>query len=81
MNSREKERIALEKPVQCQGGVENWLNSLLQMHQVSVGTTISQGLQVLANPDIDLIAFIDQQVLQVNNPVMNKIRFKKICVK
>lgn len=65
MYSREKEKITLEKPVQCTGGVENWLNSLLKMHQQSVGAVIAQGLQMLTEPDTDLLTIIDSSVLQV----------------
>ena len=66
MHSREKEKIILEKPVNCTGGVENWLNSLLKMHCQSVGAYISQGLQTLSDPDTDILALIDSSVLQVN---------------
>ncbi|OXU30794.1 hypothetical protein TSAR_013179 [Trichomalopsis sarcophagae] len=65
MYSREKEKITLEKPVHCTGGVENWLNSLLKMHRQSVGAVIAQGLQMLTEPDTDLLTIIDNSVLQV----------------
>ena len=67
MYSREGELIALEKDVICTGGVEIWLNTLLRVHQFSVGSVISQGLQSLSNPDVDLLALIDNSVLQVKN--------------
>lgn len=66
MYSRENEKVILEKDVICTGGVENWLNTLLLVHQFSVGSVISQGLITLANEDFDLIALIDATILQVN---------------
>nr|XP_031825788.1 dynein heavy chain 8, axonemal [Nomia melanderi] len=65
MYSRENERIVLEKEVICTGGVENWLNTLLIVHQQSVGSVISQGLQTLSLDEFDLIQLIDNSVLQV----------------
>lgn len=66
MYSRENEKVVLEKDVVCTGGVENWLNTLLIVHQFSVGSVISQGLMTLANEDFDLIVLIDTTILQVN---------------
>ncbi|XP_051153326.1 dynein axonemal heavy chain 8 isoform X1 [Leptopilina boulardi] len=63
MYSREGEIIALEKDVYCKGGVENWLNTLLEVHRFSVGSVISQGLLKLT--EIDLLTLIDESVLQV----------------
>ena len=65
MYSRENEKIVLEKEVICTGGVENWLNSLLKTHQQSVGAVISQGLQQLVNPEVEVLSLIDGSVLQV----------------
>lgn len=65
MYSREKEKIVLEKIVVCLGGVENWLNMLLTVHQLSVGAAIAQGMSLLNTPDFDIIALIDNSVLQV----------------
>ncbi|XP_043790719.1 dynein axonemal heavy chain 8 [Apis laboriosa] len=65
MYSRENEKVILEKDVICTGGVENWLNTLLLVHQFSVGSVISQGLITLVNEDFDLIALIDTTILQV----------------
>lgn len=67
MYSREAEKIVLEKEVVCTGGVENWLNSLLKMHQQSVGAVISQGLQQLASPETEILNLIDNSVLQVTS--------------
>lgn len=66
MYSRENEKVILEKDVICTGGVENWLNTLLIVHQFSVGSVISQGLVTLASEDFDLITLIDTTILQVN---------------
>ncbi|CAL7938026.1 unnamed protein product [Xylocopa violacea] len=65
MYSREGEKVILEKDVVCTGGVENWLNTLLSVHQFSVGSVISQGLQTFTNEDFDIIQLIDNSVLQV----------------
>ncbi|XP_034939850.1 dynein heavy chain 8, axonemal [Chelonus insularis] len=63
--SREDEKIVLEKEVTCTGGVENWLNVLLKMHQQSVGGVISQGLQRLLTPETSILTLIDDSILQV----------------
>ncbi|XP_023289113.1 dynein heavy chain 8, axonemal, partial [Orussus abietinus] len=65
MYSRENEKVDFEKDVICTGGVENWLNSLLEMHQISVGAVISYGMQQLLLPETKLITLIDNSVLQV----------------
>lgn len=73
MYSREKEKVVFEKPVVCTGGVENWLNSLLRMHQQSMGAVIAQGLQALVEPGTDLLVLIDNSILQVNIIIINEI--------
>ncbi|XP_018048480.1 PREDICTED: dynein heavy chain 8, axonemal [Atta colombica] len=65
MYSREGEQITLEKEVGCTGGVENWLNVLLTVHQQSVGAVISLGLQSLRTPEFDILLLIENSVLQV----------------
>ncbi|XP_018374249.1 PREDICTED: dynein heavy chain 8, axonemal [Trachymyrmex cornetzi] len=65
MYSREDEQITLEKEVGCTGGVENWLNVLLTVHQQSVGAVISLGLQSLRTPEFDILLLIENSVLQV----------------
>ncbi|XP_018342058.1 PREDICTED: dynein heavy chain 8, axonemal [Trachymyrmex septentrionalis] len=65
MYSRENEQIALEKEVGCTGGVENWLNVLLTVHQQSVGAVISLGLQSFSAPEFDILLLIENSVLQV----------------
>lgn len=65
MYSREDEKVDLEKEVICTGGVENWLNVLLSVHQLSVGSVIAQGVQTMASEEFDLIQLIDNSILQV----------------
>ncbi|CAK9824517.1 Dynein axonemal heavy chain 8 [Anthophora retusa] len=65
MYSRENEKVVLDKEILCTGGVENWLNTLLLVHQSSVGSVISQGMQTLANEEFDIIQLIDNSILQV----------------
>ncbi|CAD1473088.1 unnamed protein product [Heterotrigona itama] len=65
MYSRENEKVLTEKDVICTGLVENWLNTLLMVHQFSVGSVISQGLLTLPNEDFDIIQLIDNSILQV----------------
>ncbi|XP_022920277.2 dynein axonemal heavy chain 8 [Onthophagus taurus] len=49
------ERIPFEKPVVCQGGVEIWLNSLLNAVKDTVRTVIALMSQCIADPDYDFI--------------------------
>ncbi|EFN74803.1 Dynein heavy chain 8, axonemal [Camponotus floridanus] len=65
MYSRENEEIVLEKEVACIGGVENWLNILLMVHQQSVGAVISLGLQSFYAPEFNILSLIENSVLQV----------------
>ncbi|XP_036143732.1 dynein heavy chain 8, axonemal [Monomorium pharaonis] len=65
MYSREDEQIVLEKEVACTGGVENWLNVLLTIHQQSVGAVISLGLQSLRTSEFDILLLIENSILQV----------------
>ncbi|XP_076677676.1 dynein heavy chain 8, axonemal kl-3 isoform X2 [Andrena cerasifolii] len=65
MYSREDEKVVLEKEAMCTGGVENWLNVLLSVHQLSIGSVIAQGVQTLASEEFDLIHLIDNSILQV----------------
>ncbi|XP_063992717.1 dynein axonemal heavy chain 8 [Diachasmimorpha longicaudata] len=62
--SHENEKVVLDREVACVGGVEIWLNALLKMHQQSVGSVISQGLQLLDTPENDVFALIDDAILQ-----------------
>lgn len=77
MYSRENERIELERPVFCIGGVENWLNTLLTVHQQSVGAVISAGLQTMATPEFDVLALIDESILQVRGVHEAKMRMSR----
>lgn len=65
MYSREDEEVVLEKEVACIGGVENWLNTMLTVHQQSVGAVISLGLQTLYAPEFDILSLIENSILQV----------------
>ncbi|XP_014480405.1 PREDICTED: dynein heavy chain 8, axonemal [Dinoponera quadriceps] len=65
MHSREDEKIVLEKEVVCTGGVENWLNTLLTVHQQSVGVEISLGLQSFHTAEFDILSLIENSVFQV----------------
>jgi len=65
MHSREDEMIELDVPVICTGGVENWLNTLLEIHQQSVGAVIALGLQTMSEPDFDILSLIENSILQV----------------
>ncbi|XP_067209496.1 dynein axonemal heavy chain 8 [Linepithema humile] len=65
MYSREGEEVLLEKEVVCIAGVENWLNTLLTVHQQSIGDVISLGLQSLRTPEFDILSLIENSVLQV----------------
>lgn len=67
MYSREGEEIVFEKEVVCTGGVENWLNTLLIIHQQSVGDAISLGLQSFRTPEFDILSLIENSVLQVKS--------------
>lgn len=65
MYSREGEKVVFEKEVICTGGVEIWLNTLLIMHQQSVGNVISQGLQTISTEEFNIKQLIDNSILQV----------------
>ncbi|CAG9816206.1 unnamed protein product [Phaedon cochleariae] len=56
MNSDLGEKVPFEKGVQCTGGVEFWLNNLLQMVRDTVKNVIAAQSQCLADPDYDFIA-------------------------
>ncbi|XP_044272703.1 dynein axonemal heavy chain 8 [Tribolium madens] len=49
------ESVNFEKPVQCVGGVEIWLNSLLEMVRETVKSVIASQAQLLNDPDYDFI--------------------------
>lgn len=65
MYSREDEMVELERPVLCVGGVENWVNVLLTVHQQSVGAVIALGLQSFRTPEFDILSLIENSILQV----------------
>ncbi|KAJ8937279.1 hypothetical protein NQ314_011967 [Rhamnusium bicolor] len=55
MKSDLGERVAFEKGVQCTGGVEFWLNNLLQMVRDTVKNVIAVQSQCFVDPDYDFI--------------------------
>lgn len=67
MYSREGEEVVLEKEVVCIAGVENWLNTLLTVHQQSIGDVISLGLQTFRTPEFDILSLIENSILQVKS--------------
>lgn len=67
MVSREGETIALERPVICGGGVENWLNVLLNESKNSVNQIIANVANYIINdPAFDFLSMIDQYPSQVH---------------
>lgn len=56
MNSDLGENVPFEKPVHCSGGVEIWLNSLLQTVKDTVKNVIAAMAQCLVDPDYNFIA-------------------------
>ncbi|KAH9641787.1 hypothetical protein HF086_003913 [Spodoptera exigua] len=56
LNSDNGETIPLEKPVACLGGVENWLNKLLDMMKETIKNIIANIAQTMAeDPEFDFI--------------------------
>ncbi|XP_061708954.1 dynein axonemal heavy chain 8 [Cydia pomonella] len=56
MNSDNGEKIPLERPVVCMGGVENWLNVLLDTMKDTVRNVIASISQTLAgDPEFDFL--------------------------
>lgn len=56
MKSDLGERVPFEKGVQCAGGVEFWLNSLLQMVKDTVKNVIASQAQCFVDPNYDFVA-------------------------
>lgn len=56
MKSDLGERIPFEKGVQCSGGVEYWLNNLLQVVRDTIKNVLATQAQCLADPEYDFIA-------------------------
>lgn len=64
--SRENEKIQLEHPVFCVGGVENWLNVLLNETKNSVNQILVKVANyIIADPTFDLLTMIDTFPSQV----------------
>jgi dynein heavy chain len=53
--SKENERVNLEKPVKCSGGVENWLGALLDMAKISLADVITEVHEFLNSPDFRIL--------------------------
>lgn len=49
------EKVPLEKAVQCAGGVEFWLNTLLNVVKETVRNVVAAQAQCLVDPDYDFI--------------------------
>lgn len=49
------EKVLLEKPVHCTGGVEFWLNTLLNTVKETVKNVVAAQAQCLVDPDYDFI--------------------------
>ncbi|KAJ8960345.1 hypothetical protein NQ317_010570, partial [Molorchus minor] len=56
MCSDKGRRIAFEKGVQCSGGVELWLNNLLQTVRSTIKNVIALQSQCFVDPEYDFIA-------------------------
>ncbi|XP_067008020.2 dynein axonemal heavy chain 8 [Anabrus simplex] len=65
VESRENERIALEKEVVCTGGVEVWLGSLLKMQQQSLAAVITEVAIYIKDPNFDVLEMIRRFPAQV----------------
>lgn len=55
MRSDLGEKVPFEKSVQCTGGVEFWLNSLLQTVKDTVKTVIAAQAQCFVDPNYDFV--------------------------
>lgn len=68
MVSREGEDVTLERPVACVGGVENWLNVLLNESKTSVNQIIANVANyVTDDPAFEFLTMVNQYPSQVNN--------------
>ena len=65
IKSREGERIPLDAPVVATGGVEVWLNRLLNMARQSVNTVICNAVAAAREPEYEHIPFIESVPAQV----------------
>lgn len=63
--SKEGEAIPLENPVICTGGVENWLNVLLQESKNTVNENIANVANYILDPEFTLLKMVDQFPSQV----------------
>lgn len=65
IESRENEKIPLEKEVMAVGGVENWLGNLLKIAQQSLNVVIAQAAATLNEPDFQILDFLSKFPAQV----------------
>ena len=67
IESKEGEKVKLDKYVMAVGKVEEWLNSLLLMAKQSVHSIIREAYGVINSANFNLMVFIDSYVSQVSN--------------
>lgn len=75
MNSDLGEHVPFEKSVQCAGGVEFWLNTLLQTVRDTVKNVVANMAQCLVDPEYDFIAGFVHFCGQVTKFIRSKILF------
>lgn len=63
--SKEGEGIPLEHSVTCVGGVENWLNLLLDESKGSVNQILGNVWTYIMDPDFKFLTMVDQYPSQV----------------
>lgn len=64
--SKEGEKITLEHPVLCTGGVENWLNVLLKESKLSVNQIIANvDNYIMKDPTFGIITMVEMFPAQV----------------
>lgn len=67
--SKEGEKIALDNPVLCVGGVENWLNFLLKESKYSVNQLIANvDNYIMTDPKFSIIMMVEKFPAQVRMP-------------
>lgn len=75
IKSREGERIPLDMPVMATGGVEVWLNRLLNMARQSINTVICNAVAAAREPEYEHIPFIESVPAQVcHRPILSPNR-------
>lgn len=82
MKSDLGERVPFEKPVVCGGGVEIWLNSLLETVKDTVKNVVAAQAQLLHDPDYDFVSGFVQfcgQVMKYCWCSDVKLYFRLVC--